>query len=72
MIKVKQKISGTFRTRLGAETFCDIRSYISTARKQGQNVIQVIYEALLGRPFIPTRAVTNYLPVLTEDRLNPA
>ncbi|MDQ7033540.1 MAG: hypothetical protein Q9P01_14435 [Anaerolineae bacterium] len=54
MIKVKQKISGTFRTRLGAETFCDIRSYISTARKQGQNVIQVIYEALLGRPFIPT------------------
>lgn len=54
MIKVKQKISGTFRTRHGAETFCDIRSYISTVRKQGQNVIQTIYDALLGRPFIPT------------------
>lgn len=54
MIKVKQKISGTFRTRQGAETFCDIRSYISTARKQGQNVIQTLYDALLGRPFIPT------------------
>ena len=54
MIKVKQKISGTFRTRIGAEIFCDIRSYISTARKQGQNVIQTIHDALLGRPFIPT------------------
>ena len=54
MIKVKQKVSGTFRTRHGAEVFCDIRSYISTARKQGQNVIQTIYDALLGRPFIPT------------------
>ena len=54
MIKVKQKISGTFRTRIGAEVFCDIRSYISTVRKQGGTVIQAIHDALLGRPFIPT------------------
>jgi len=53
MIKVKQKISGTFRTRIGAEIFCDIRSFISTLRKQGLFVIQAIYDALLGRPFIP-------------------
>lgn len=53
MIKVKQRISGTFSTRLGAEIFCDIRSYISTARKQGANVIHIILEALLGRPFVP-------------------
>ena len=53
MIKVKQKISGTFRTRSGAETFCDIRSYISTVRKQGENVIQAIFDALNGQPFIP-------------------
>ena len=53
MVKIKQKVSGTFRTRSGAETFCDIRSYISTVRKHGLNVIDAIYDALAGSPFIP-------------------
>jgi transposase len=53
MIQVKQKVSGTFRTRSGAEVFCNIRSYISTVRKQGENVLHALYEALLARPFIP-------------------
>lgn len=53
MIKVKQKVSGTFRTRSGAEVFCNIRSYISTIRKQGVNVLQALYDALLMRPFVP-------------------
>ena len=53
MIKVKQKISGSFRTQNGAEIFCAIRSYISTVRKQGGNVIQAIYDAFNGQPFIP-------------------
>jgi len=53
MIKVKQKISGSFRTRNGADTFCAIRSYISTVRKQDVNVIQAIYDAFNGQPFIP-------------------
>jgi transposase len=53
MVKLKQKVSGAFRTRTGAETFCALRSYISTVRKHGLNVIDAIYDALTGHPFIP-------------------
>ncbi len=53
MIKVKQKISGAFRTNSGAEAFCAIRSYISTVRKHGKLVIQAIHDAFADQPFIP-------------------
>ena len=53
MIKVQQKVSGSFRTHQGAQIFCDIRSYISTARKHGFNAIDAIYNAFLGHPFSP-------------------
>ena len=53
MVKIKQKISGSFRTLIGAETFCAIRSYISTVRKHGLNVINSIHNALSGSPFFP-------------------
>jgi transposase len=53
MVKIKQKVSGSFRTSTGAETFCNIRSYISTARKHGLNVINATHNALIGNPFIP-------------------
>jgi hypothetical protein len=46
-------VSGAFRTRTGAETFCAIRSYISTVRKHELNVIDAIHGALTGNPFIP-------------------
>lgn len=48
MMKVKQKISGGFRTDEGAITFCRIRGFISTARKQGRNILQSI-DAVLNR-----------------------
>ena len=54
MIKVQQKVSGSFRTQEGADTFCAIRSYISTARKHGHNAIDAIYNAFLDQPFIPS------------------
>jgi transposase len=56
MMKVKQKISGTFRTQAGADTFCAIRAYISTARKQGLRVLDALYDAFEGQPFIPALA----------------
>ena len=40
MFKLKQKISGTFRTTNGAKYFCRISSFISTLKKQGKNVWQ--------------------------------
>ena len=54
MIKVKQKISGCFRTLDGAQCFARIRSYLSTCRKQGINLWDACFQAALGQPFMPT------------------
>jgi transposase len=53
MMKVKQKVSGCFRTLHGAQRFADLRSYTSTVRKQGGNPLHALTSALLGQPFIP-------------------
>ena len=53
MVKVKQKVSGCFRTLTGAEEFAANRGYISTARKNDQNIFKAIRSAFDNRPFIP-------------------
>lgn len=52
MTKLKQKISGTFRSADGARTFCRIRGYISTVRKNSFSVIDAIQAAFEGNPFM--------------------
>ncbi len=54
MIKVKQKVSGCFRTETGAATFCRIRGYISTVKKNAIRVIDAIQDAFNHTPFLPT------------------
>lgn len=53
MIKVQQKVSGSFRTDPGVARFCRIRSYLSTLRKQGLDVLSALQQTLLGHPLLP-------------------
>jgi transposase len=54
MMKLRQKISGTFRNVDALVDFCRIRGYVSTARKNGLSAIDALRRAFAGDPFIPT------------------
>ncbi len=56
MVKLKAKISGGFRTFLGAQIFARIRGYISTLRKQNINIFQQLTNVLSHKTLIPIGA----------------
>lgn len=56
MMKVKQKVSGCFRTPTGADDFVAMRSYISTVRKQGGDVLEALTALYAGAPILPELA----------------
>jgi transposase len=59
MIKVKQKVSGTFRTKEGAESFAIIMSYIGTMIKNGVGSYNAIKAALNGQSMDLLKSVTE-------------
>jgi len=50
MMKLKQKISGGFRSWEGSRVFCRIRGYLSTLKKQGYSLLDALEQLFLGRP----------------------
>ena len=53
MAKLKQKVSGCLRTLTGAQQFCAIRSYLSTAAKHGMSFFEALIALTEGRPWMP-------------------
>ena len=53
MMKLRQKISGAFRSFDALVDFCRIREYVSTARKNGINALDALRRVFLRDPFIP-------------------
>jgi transposase len=53
MMKLKQKISGCFRSEDGARMFCRIRGYLATMRKQGHNIFEALVDLFTGNPQSP-------------------
>jgi transposase len=52
MMKVRQKISGTFRSLQTAHLFCNLRSWLSTLRKQGIGIFDALCSAFAHCPVL--------------------
>jgi transposase len=53
MIRVQQKISGAWRSEAGADAYLAVRSYLSTARKQHRNALEVLRDLFTGTTWLP-------------------
>jgi len=60
MTKVQQKISGCFRSTQGAETFCRIRSYLSTCMKHDISPNEALTLLFMGK--YPDFVSPDYFP----------
>ncbi len=54
MVKVQQKVSGTFRSEAGAYTFARLRGYLSTLRKQDLPALAALESVFHGHPLVPS------------------
>ena len=54
--KLHRKISGCFRNLEGAQRHADVRSYLSTTRKNNIPAINALTDLLTGQPWMPTAA----------------
>ncbi len=56
MVKVQQKIAGTFRTTTGGDACCRWCGYLSTLKKPGHPLLDAIEQTLGGQPPLPSFA----------------
>ncbi|PWR69805.1 hypothetical protein DK846_16650 [Methanospirillum lacunae] len=55
---LKMKISDAFRSNKGTDTFCKLRRYISTMKKQKVSIIDGLILASMGEPWLPGQILT--------------
>ncbi|MGH9071941.1 MAG: IS66 family transposase [Acidimicrobiales bacterium] len=53
MMKLQNKVSGGWRSEAGARAWVRIRSYLSTAKKQGQGALDVLSQLFAGQCWMP-------------------
>ena len=56
LLKVQQKVSGSFRSTVGAVAFACLRGYLSTLRKPGHTVLAAHERLFTGQPLYPAFA----------------
>jgi transposase len=54
MIRLQQKISGSWRSEAGIDAYLAVRSYLSTARKHGRSALEVLRDLYNGNTWLPT------------------
>jgi transposase len=67
MLKVQQKVSGSFRSETGAAAFARIRGYLSTLGKQGQALLAALEALFAGHPLYPALGRTDRLPCIIQS-----